>query len=358
MLSGMLPKMNEARRHAVLHAMGIEQWVPRANLPGAHPQHRVFPFSAGETNALAVPQENNHSGSTNTSRLLTDVSNATNTMDATNFTRGGNKKIVSRGLAIAEVLDLDSQNPSTRAISEAERKSPAAEKPREPATPAQLNTVAAVDQKHRSGLNPVAGQSADEFDLLWAASDGVLIVDDISQASFANSTYLHWVNSLFSAMGCKPLAQHTVLQQRFRWPLESAKLFDERLHAAGESAAKEMVAAWLMRALQQTQAKKIVVMGAATAAMLANKDELVSADDADSPDHARSENVGDASAPDSHGFDSHQYLGRLAIAQNLDQVPMMFTFGSQELWKDAKLKVTLWHHLQALLAADSALAPR
>lgn len=305
--------VRQANRDHLLFAMGIEQWFARAPITGAPIDHRIIPL----TKRSAKSDLSSHSltGDTyhDTSHHPIDSRHHSGTpQSGSNI--GQEKVIVSRGLALAEVLDLDSASGSgSKGVSRS----------REPVPRPSAIDDSSTRQKRGSTGNSLTKKSSNgdllnSFELLWTASDGVLLVDDVSDASFASSAYLHWVNSIFVACGSASLPPHAQLQQRFRWPLENAQLFDDNLGESGLAVAKETVSAWLMRALKQQKISKVVVMGPAAIAMLSNVDQISEA------------------------------LGRAAMLPELNGVVAVLTHGSQQLWKEAELKAALWTHLQLL----------
>ena len=205
--------MNRQTQLAYLAEMGIEQWAPKQQLVGAVDGHWVLSSrQASIPGSLPIRQHRaEHGGSSERHR------------DGQQ-----NKVIVNRGLAMAEMLDLQSAKQvdtaadnQTKAVIEKPVTENASDQKLEPAT---ANSQAVT---HNNSL---------QFDLLSSVIEDVLIIDDISQMDFASSAYQHWIRAILAAVGRDAPANQTIPQERFTWPLPNGSLFD-----VGEQAAKETV---------------------------------------------------------------------------------------------------------------------
>ena len=262
--------MNRDQRSAYLQAMGIESWLPIKALQNAHTGHWVA------NPALFKPSAAANSPSSG------KVGGEPKSVTAQN--------VVNRSLALAEELNIETpvktaSHPPLKAV---------------PAAPVDTPTA------------PSADLSFDNFTLSATVWADVLIIDDITAMNFASSAYQHWLNAIFLSLGKKILADTGSGQDRFDWPLADSGVFD-----TSQQAAKEIFSAWLQRKLHDNNARWVLLMGKAAAAM-----------------HNGNADLG--------------VVTPLHEAQDDQNIQVLTTYGSGELWRQPLLKREFWQHIQPL----------
>ena len=105
---------------------------------------------------------------------------------------------------------------------------------------------------------------------------------------------------------------------RFSWPLPDSDLFDNT-----EQGAKEVVAAWLQRKLQENKPSWVVLMGDAAIAALS----------------------GLTASP------LAEHRGAVIEFAGQPSIQALTTFGTGQLWREPLLKAKFWQHMQQLPAA-------
>jgi len=206
------------------------------------------------------------------------------------------QNIINRSLALAEQLDI--KEPSKVSP----KSHPATLSPTTP-SPAVPETTANISH---------SGKSLDSFTLATTVCGDLLLIDDITQMNFASSAYQHWLNAILLSLGKKALPEVGGVQDRFEWPLADSNLFD-----TSQNAAKDIFSAWLQRKLQENNIGWVLFMGKAAVAMQETENAFGLVN----------------SVTDKQG------------KQNIKVLP---TFGSGELWSQPLLKREFWQHIQPL----------
>lgn len=280
--------MNRQRRSTYMAEMGIEHWVPVRALQGAAQGHWVATaprgiLKAGLHSAVESPLDSSAPAAAN------------------------------RGRAIAKVLDLVDNSGQASKSAKASTQAAAA-----------ITTVS-PELSAQQPANTLA-----QFTLASVVCDDILLVDDITAMQFAPSAYQNWINALLFSLA-RPIIRGAMTNNiasnvndsggrfdRFSWPLPDSDLFDNT-----EQGAKEVVAAWLQRKLQENKPSWVVLMGDAAIAALSGLT---------------------ASPLAAHRGAVIEFAGQPSIQA-------LTTFGTGQLWREPLLKAKFWQHMQQLPAA-------
>lgn len=294
--------MNRNRRLAYLSHMGIESWLPTKPLAGAVAGHWI-----------AAP--------INTSPTAAPAANAIDDIRSSIISPAPQKVIVNRGLAIAEVLQgqaglahavVSNVVANDVAVNDGTGKNATANQGKNLASRGQVDLPNANNSPDIKPSTTASDKTFDRFTLASTVCGDILIVDDIGTMTFAGSVYQNWLNAILFALDKPLLSETNNLFDRFEWPLADSGLFD-----SSPQAAKDVVAAWLLRKLQENQVSWVLLMGSAAVATLSNVDAEVQ-------------------------------LGSVAALPGRESVQALLTHGSQSLWSQPLLKREFWQHLQVL----------
>lgn len=288
--------MNRNRRLAYLSHMGIESWLPTKPLAGAAVGHWIAPL--------------------NTSSAAAPAANAIDDIRSKMISPPPQKVIVNRGLAIAEVLQgqagLANVVVNDVAVNDGHVKNAPAYQAKNLPSRGQVDLPNANISPDIKPSTTASDKTFDRFTLASTVCGDILIVDDIGTMTFAGSVYQNWLNAILFALDKPLLSETNNLFDRFEWPLADSGLFD-----SSPQAAKDVVAAWLLRKLQENQVSWVLLMGSAAVATLSNVEAEVQ-------------------------------LGAVAALPGRESVQALLTHGSQSLWSQPLLKREFWQHLQVL----------
>jgi hypothetical protein len=195
------------------------------------------------------------------------------------------QNIINRSLALAEQLDI--KEPSKVSP----KSHPATLSPTTP-SPAVPETTANISHSVKS---------LDSFTLATTVCGDLLLIDDITQMNFASSAYQHWLNAILLSLGKKALPEVGGVQDRFEWPL----------------ADKDIFSAWLQRKLQENNIGWVLFMGKAAVAMQETENAF-------------------------------GHVTSVVHKQGKQNIKVLPTFGSGELWSQPLLKREFWQHIQPL----------
>ena len=199
------------------------------------------------------------------------------------------KRLVHRGLALSEIIDLDVSH------RDAAHRQSSAEQGQQPDV-AVINEALA----HATDASAPASQLAMRFELRLVQIDDWLLVDDVSALGLVGSAYRHWLETLRVAFG----VEGEPVIEDFRWPLRDDGVFD-----TGIGPARDTLLGLLSRKLEVQPPKTLLLMGDAPVACLEQ-----------------------------------------ALASRGQQLRVLSTVGTADMWRDPRLKKRFWQQLQILFS--------